>query len=123
MGTGYGLSTLEALDQKVIQHRQPVYVVESDGTVRNRYRLKILNKRNQPARGFVKVDGPEGMRLHGADDPIELKASGLMTHDLFIRIPPGQLLSDSLKLRFHVVTQDAPTMKAVREGLFIGPAK
>ena len=122
-GTGYGLSSLDALDLKVIQHRQPMYVVESDGSVRNRYRLKILNKRNQPAQGFIKVDGPEGMSLQGADNPIELKASGLTAHDLFIRMPREKLLNDSIKLRFHVVTLDTPTMKAAREGLFFGPAK
>ncbi|MEW8626530.1 MAG: cytochrome c oxidase accessory protein CcoG [Candidatus Thiodiazotropha sp.] len=122
VGTVYGISTLDTLDLKVIQHRQPMYVLESDGSVRNRYQLKILNKHNQSARGILKIDGPEGMQLQGADDPIELKPSGLTVHELFIRMPREQLLSDSVKLRFHVITLDAPVMKASREGLFIGPA-
>ena len=120
-GTSYGLSSLDGLELKVIKHRQPMYVVESDGSVRNRYRLKILNKLNRPAQGLIEVDGPEGMRLQGAEEPIELKASGLTAHELFIRIPRVQLLNDSIKLRFHVSTLNAPEMKASRESLFFGP--
>ena len=44
LGIIYGLTHLGTLDLKVIHERQPLYVLQSDGAIQNKYDLKILNK-------------------------------------------------------------------------------
>ena len=44
VGIAYGLSTLDAIEIKVIHARQPLFVMQSDGSIQNKYTVKILNK-------------------------------------------------------------------------------
>jgi cytochrome c oxidase accessory protein FixG len=40
----YGMSTLASMDLKVLHDRQPLFVQLSDGSIRNKYELKVMNK-------------------------------------------------------------------------------
>jgi cytochrome c oxidase accessory protein FixG len=40
----YGMSTLAPMDLKVLHDRQPLFVKLSDGSIRNKYELKVMNK-------------------------------------------------------------------------------
>jgi polyferredoxin len=47
---GVGLFSLTPMDLKVLHDRQPLFVQLSDGSIRNKYELKIMNKTDQPIR-------------------------------------------------------------------------
>ncbi len=53
----YGFYAMKPLDFAVLQIRQPLFVVMSDGTVQNNYQLKINNKEPVPLALELKVDG------------------------------------------------------------------
>jgi cytochrome c oxidase accessory protein FixG len=40
----YGISTLAIMDFKILHDRQPLFVKLSDGSIRNKYELKVMNK-------------------------------------------------------------------------------
>ena len=40
----YGMSTLASMDLKVLHDREPLFVQLSDGSIRNKYELKVMNK-------------------------------------------------------------------------------
>jgi Polyferredoxin len=44
----YGLFNIAPMDLKVLHDRQPLFVQLSDGSIRNKYELKIMNKTDQP---------------------------------------------------------------------------
>ena len=44
---GAGLFSLAPMDLKVLHDRQPLFVQLSDGSIRNKYELKIMNKTHQ----------------------------------------------------------------------------
>lgn len=124
----YGLSTLDALDLKVIHHRQPIFVMQSDGSIQNRYMLKILNKTDQILQAQIRVEGPDGTvfvgdEVIGAAKPVTLMASGITAHELFVRIPAAALKSDRDLLQFRVTAVDDLSLDASRAGVFMSPAK
>ncbi|HWV40470.1 cytochrome c oxidase accessory protein CcoG [Pseudorhodoplanes sp.] len=53
----YALLTRHAFDVSVIHDRNPVFVRMTDGAIRNGYTLRILNKRLEPRRFAVSVQG------------------------------------------------------------------
>jgi cytochrome c oxidase accessory protein FixG len=53
----YALLTRHAFDVSVIHDRNPLYVRMADGAIRNGYTMRILNKRLEPRRFAVSVEG------------------------------------------------------------------
>jgi cytochrome c oxidase accessory protein FixG len=46
-GIAYGLASIEAIEIKVLHARQPLYVLQSDGSIQNKYTIKVLNKTSE----------------------------------------------------------------------------
>ncbi len=121
-GGVYGLATLDALELKVIQQRQPLFVMQSDGSIQNRYRLKILNKTDQQMQVKISVNAEADLMLRGADKPIPIISSGVTAHDVFVGVPRDQLKAASLALEFKITSMGDNHWQATRQGVFIGPS-
>ncbi|MFZ5610545.1 MAG: cytochrome c oxidase accessory protein CcoG [Pseudomonadota bacterium] len=82
------------LDLSVQKDRNPLFVTLSDGSVRNGYTLKILNKAHQARRFTVAVEGLDGARLILGLG--ETQGNIAAAHDsvrklrLFIDVPQGE---------------------------------
>ena len=65
----YALLTRTLLDINVLHDRNPVAVKLSDGSIRNAYTVRLLNKRGFDRVIAIDVDGPVNATLHvvGAD--------------------------------------------------------
>src|SRR5258708_10387625 len=65
----YALMTRSLLDVNVLHDRNPVAVRLSDGSIRNAYTVRLLNKRGFDRVIAVDVDGPKNATVHivGAD--------------------------------------------------------
>lgn len=65
----YALATRSLIGISAIHDRNPVFVTLSDGSVRNAYTIRLLNKELQPRKFSLSVSGLEGARLEvvGAD--------------------------------------------------------
>lgn len=57
----YGLLTRAPLELHVLQNRNPLFVKLSDGSIRNGYTIKILNKTHEDRRYTLTLEGMEGM--------------------------------------------------------------
>ena len=74
-GMLYALSTRDQLSLNVLHDRNPLYVLLSDGSVRNGFDLKILNMANEPREVELTLKGLPGgaMRLAGqSTDPVQV---------------------------------------------------
>ncbi len=65
----YALLTRTLLDVNVLHDRNPVAVRLSDGSIRNAYTVRLLNKRGFDRVVAIDIDGPRNATVHvvGAD--------------------------------------------------------
>ena len=124
-GIVYGFSTLDAIELKVIHSRQPLYVLQSDGSVQNKYTLKVLNKMTSELDVHISANGPEGLVLVGADKPVTARRGNVTPRDVFVRVPRKNLSAESIPVVFHIkgVGKDGVEYQSDRESVFIGPRR
>lgn len=122
-GIVYGLTSLAPMELKVLHERAPLFVLQSDGSIQNKYTLKILNKTPDPVSVTIRASGHDDLRLLGADKPVEVEAEGVTPAMVFVRIPKSALESGQLPISFHVegARQSGSPVEADRESVFFGP--
>jgi cytochrome c oxidase accessory protein FixG len=113
----FGLTTRAALDLNVLRDRNPLYVELSDGSVRNGYTVKIINKQHETRAFRLEVDGLAG---HGIDvvgldfqgDPVlDVGADKLASYRVFVTAPRETLKGSSTPVHFTVTdTRDGSTI-------------
>jgi cytochrome c oxidase accessory protein FixG len=124
VGIGFGLTSLEALELKVIHARQPLFVLQSDGSIQNKYTLKILNKTTQDIPVKVGVNGPQGLVLVDEDQLINTHHGKVTARTVFVRVPKENLIEENNPIVFYVEGMvDGKPMKSKRKSVFIGPGR
>lgn len=119
LGALVNRSELELNSQR---DRNPNYVILSDGSVRNGYTLKVVNKANEPRIMDLVVEGDPSIqvRVLGAPegDPMRLDIDADRTRDfvLYLTLPADAIDGPREELRFRVTdrstgeTATTPTM-------------
>lgn len=122
-GIVYGLASLDAIELKVLHERAPLFVRLADGSIQNKYTLKVLNKTGEDIAVHIRVDGPPGLILVGADAPLLARHGEVTPTTLFLRLPLAALAGESLPVRFVAVGERASgeRLRTERESVFIGP--
>lgn len=122
-GIVYGLLSIDAIEIKVLHARQPLYVMQSDGSVQNKYTIKVLNKLDQDVDVTITATGPKGLVLVGADKPVPAKRSKVTPRTIFVRVPRQNLTAETMPITFHASgkTRDGSQFSSDRESVFIGP--
>jgi cytochrome c oxidase accessory protein FixG len=75
----YALATRHASGLAVIHDRNPLAVLLKDGSVRNGYTLRIINKRLQQRDFTISIDGPKDTRLDIAGTPQRADGRAIVT--------------------------------------------
>ncbi|NBC50057.1 MAG: cytochrome c oxidase accessory protein CcoG [Gammaproteobacteria bacterium] len=124
-GIIYGLSTLAAIELKVLHERAPLYVQLSDGSIQNKYTLKILNKSETDLKVGISAEAPVPLTLMGAEEPIAVKHGEVTPAIVFIKIGRSDLDGERLPVTFVATTQlpDGTQVSAERENAFFGPSR
>jgi cytochrome c oxidase accessory protein FixG len=116
------------LDINVLHDRNPPYVLLSDGSVRNGYTVKILNKLHQPRDFTLAARGLEGAGLAivgmEAGAKIRVTTDDLRELRVFVTLPPAHLAkTDAATAPFALVVRDAASGKeTARSTLFQRPS-
>ena len=110
----------------MLHDRNPLYVTLSDGTIRNGYDIRILNKTHEDMVFSLTVDGLEGadLRVQAAGDPsadeLLVYADSVGHFRVFVTAPkPGAARS---KLTFTATTQDNEITETY-SGLFLSAGR
>ncbi|MGY4158257.1 cytochrome c oxidase accessory protein FixG [Bradyrhizobium sp. USDA 4461] len=106
----YGLSSRTLLDLSILHDRNPVAVKLSDGSVRNGYTVRLLNKRGFDRVIAIDVDGPTETSVHviGADSgpvdrPVIVLARDSTTElRVLLTAPVDDKSEHSMPVRFRV---------------------
>jgi len=121
-GISYGVASIEAVQLKVLHERQPLFVRLSDGSIQNKYTLKVLNKTERDLELHVSARGPEGLLVVDADNPIHAQRGRVTPRTILVRVPRQSLSGESYPVQFRVATADgSPATVGERESVFIGP--
>lgn len=123
LGILYGFSTLAAIELKILHERAPLYVRLSDGSIQNKYTLKILNKMPEELPVRISVSGPDGLSIMGADETVASMPGGVTSHVVFVKVPRRSLDREQIPIHFHVeaTAPSGQTVATDRESVFIGP--
>lgn len=122
IGIAYGLTSLAPLELKVIHNRQPLFVLQSDGSIQNKYVLKILNKMGEDIPVKISASGPKGLVLVDSDKQIEARHGNVTPHTVFVRVPKQNLEQETTPIVFTVTGDyNKKTLSGDRKSVFIGP--
>ncbi len=124
-GIFYGMSSLDAIDLKVLHERAPLFVTLSDGSVQNKYTLKVLNKMPEALVVRIDVAGPEGLTLIPADEPVDIHGGGVSATGVFVKVPKKNLQKEQVPIKFRVeaVRPNGQVLSSERTSVFVGPPR
>jgi cytochrome c oxidase accessory protein FixG len=124
LGIGYGFSTLSRIELKVLHERSPLFVRLSDGSIQNKYTLKLLNKSTEDLPAQVNVSSSVPIKVKGAESTLRLRHGEVTPMMVFVRIEPEHLdARESLPMHFTAEVQppDGPPIRAERASAFFAP--
>ncbi len=122
-GIIYGLANLGSLELKALHERQPLFVMQSDGSIQNKYVLKVLNKTDADMPVRITVSGNDAIRLINADKPFVARQGRVTAHTIFLRIPGDRLNAERIPVTLHVKDSADPALFAEYQSMFFGPAQ
>ncbi len=121
---GYQLMTRSDLDLTVMHDRNPLFVQLSDGSVRNGYTLKILNKAHKTRTLAIEIGGVDEFRLSRPltmderPDQLQIGPDGSLSAKLYVAIPPTALPAldkKSGKNNLRIALRDTETGEIIVE--------
>jgi polyferredoxin len=127
----FGLSRRTVLEINVLHDRDPFYTMLSDGSLRNGFTFKILNKRYETRKLEIQTEGLEGAKVsviglpQGADPVVEVAPDNLRELRLYVTVPPAgvaKLAKDHQPFTFLVNDVEDKT-KTQRQGDFRSPER
>jgi len=116
----YGLATMSPIDVKALHERSPLFVQMSDGSIQNKWTLKIVNKNSEDMRVSVVVTGPEVLQAI-VDDQVVIRPGTVGSATLLVKIPRKALTDTNTPIQIIVQDLDNPEIRAVYDSVFIGP--
>ncbi len=128
----YGLWARPTVDVNVLRDRNPLFVTLSDGSIRNGYTIKILNKKRAEKAYLLEVEGLPGASMSvvgqsGAGAVVNLLAAPdtVTSYQVYVRVPRDGLRGEETTFDFRLlqVPAVAGATKTSHEAIFRGPAK
>ncbi len=119
----YSISTRGSFDRAINQVRQPLYVVLSNGDIRNRYQIRITNKAGQDVTYRISARGiPEGALDLGNFREITVKPghSGLVQAS--VRLSP-ELAAQTQRFEIIITPTDQPAEARTEAVRFDSPGR
>ena len=117
----YGFMHLSPTEFKVIHERQPLFVRLSDGSIQNKYTLKLLNKTKKNIDIKYHIEGLRGASLHGANDIFTVEPGKIVPITALVKVAEHNLTSDLVPIVFKVTIISEPMITARYESMFIAP--
>jgi len=124
-GIVYGLSTLAAIELKVLHERAPLFVQLADGSIQNKYTLKILNKGDSDLNVTIRAEAAVPLTLIGAEEPVETNHGEVNPAIVFVKIDRADFDGTTLPVTFYATAEmpDGTQVSAERESAFFGPSQ
>ena len=123
LGIIYGVANISGIELKVLHDRQPLFVLQSDGSIQNRYEIKVLNKTDEDIHVQLVAEGPDGLKVVGAEKGFVALKGNITAHTVFVRIPRQNLTQERVPIIFRVSAREKPDLTTSYESMFFGPRR
>jgi polyferredoxin len=120
-GIIYGFTHLSPTEFKVVHQRQPLYVLLSDGSIQNKYTVKLLNKTKNTINIHFEIEGLEGATLHGLAD-MKIEPGKVIPVTALVRVPQDRLTADLIPIVFKGEVENS-SIDISYESMFISPKR
>ncbi len=120
------LVTRADLEVNVLRDRNPLFVTLSDGSIRNGYRIKILNKQHEAQKFEISVEGLPAAKLNalgleeGARTLFTVKPDALRSLKVFVTAPADAAPRGSVPVTLRITNSESGAAKTY-ESVFRGP--
>ncbi|WP_109261718.1 cytochrome c oxidase accessory protein CcoG [Hyphobacterium indicum] len=120
----FGLTTRASLDVNVTRDRNPNFVQLSDGSVRNGYTLKVINRTHENREYRIAIDGPEGLewRILGQEETrgltVDVPAERTQDFRIFLTVPREAITASNQSVIF-TVSPDGSDESRTAETVFL----
>ncbi len=118
-GIVYGFMNLSPTEFKVVHERQPLFVKLSDGSIQNKYIIKVLNKTKETMRIRFEIDGLEGATLHSLKE-ITVEPGKVVPVTALVRVSPENAITGVTPIIFKGDVDDS-TISIQYKSMFMGP--
>lgn len=123
-GIVYGLTHLGALTLRVAPERQPLFVRMSDGSIQNKYTLRVLNKTDKDLYVKVSIEGGIKDQVMVDADQKQLVIHGkASTFTVFVKAKEENIKKEVTRIEFRVENTEDPSMAAEYDTMFNGPKR
>jgi len=120
-GIVYGLTHLGAIELKVLHERSPLFVQLSDGSIQNKYNLKVLNKTAADVYVTASASGLDNMIIKGMEKPMLAKKGHTSSFIVFVNAPMASLTEERMPVVFQVQNKDKAEESSNYESMFFRP--
>jgi cytochrome c oxidase accessory protein FixG len=121
-GVAYGFTHVSATEFTVIQQRQPLFTRLSDGSIQNKYTLKLLNKTKHPMTVKYSISGLNGGQLTIRDEVLRVEPGKLVPVKVWVHVPENKLNQDSIQpLNFIVKLAQTGEVITHYQSVFASP--
>ena len=117
----YGIRHLPITDFHVVHERQPPYVRLSDGSIQNKYVLKLLNKTDKAINVKFSASGLESMTTYGLSNVMPIAPRKTILFTAFIRIDDIQENADISPIYFKSKIQGVLGSESTYQSVFFTP--
>jgi len=122
-GIVYGFMNLSPTEFKVVHERQPLFVKLSDGSIQNKYTVKVLNKTKETITLNFSIDGIEGATLHGLT-VMKVEPGKVIPVTALVRVPEGAIESNLSPITFRGIADSNENITVEYKSMFfMGPKK
>ncbi|NQZ52627.1 MAG: cytochrome c oxidase accessory protein CcoG [Piscirickettsiaceae bacterium] len=120
-GVVYGFTHLSPTEFKVIHERQPLFVLLSDGSIQNKYTLKLLNKTKKDIEVEYQIEGIDGATARGIKKVFTVEPGKIVPVTAFVKVPKENLTANLMPILFKAKVISGPNITARYKSMFIGP--
>lgn len=118
----WGLFSMAPIDLKILHERAPLFVAMSDGTIQNKYYIKVVNKSGMAMKASVSVEGPKTLTFR-IDKVMNIKPGSIGNATLLVKIPKRDITDTNMPIKIRVNDLVDETLSADYVSKFISPRR
>lgn len=120
-GVIYGITHISPINMTLIHERQPLFVRMSDGSIQNKYTVKVLNKTSETLDLTFLAKGLEHPIVQVIPQNLSVAPGLVGSANVLIKVTPETAPRGKKPIVFHVYSTSHLTLKDRYESMFVGP--
>jgi len=119
-GILYGLTHIAPVELSIVHERQPLFIQLSDGSIKNRYTIKAVNKTPADLHMKITIAAANPITIASSEGKqVVLKTGKIIPFHVFLTARPEALSEKRTPVRFILESQETPSIHLEYASVFI----